>query len=127
MPIFLSQVPAPPTMQMPDPSASSDAWMLWMLVSAIGALTSALAFLWRQLESSKSDLLSRQEAVAQSYETRWQQCEEQHKESLAMVVDLTGKVSRIEGRYDLLEALHKETLKQVHGSDNETNGHPPSS
>ena len=77
-----------------------------LILPAFGALAGVVTALWRQITNTHK-----------TTQEKLDDCEEQGKETTKSLIELTGKVGRLEGRQDGIESLAKSVLEVVGRTD----------
>ena len=73
-----------------------------VILTALGALTSAIGYLWRaNLNNHKGTLVKLEE------------CEKRDEKNQGAMLTLTEKVGRLEGRQEGVEALSRSVLREI--------------
>ena len=78
-------------------------WFLWLLATAICALTTALVY------------------MSKIFYARWNECESQHSATSEKLLTVTKEVGELSGKVHVLTTLSGQTLRQVIDAPNDAN------
>ena len=84
-----------------------------IVTPAVTALAGAIIFLWRQVGNKAAATEKILHEKAKETELKLASCEDQHSEASKQIIELTGRVGRMEGRMEGVQGLSEAVLREI--------------